>query len=90
MQRLDIWTLNKAMEEKIDAFEMYIYRRMLKISWTQKITNVEVLLRMGTGMVKERKTGYLGHIMKSQRYKLVRLVLEEKVRRSRSHDRIPG
>ena len=30
------------------AFEMWVYRRVLKISWTEKITNDEALRRMGT------------------------------------------
>ena len=34
---------------RLDAFEMWVYRRVLIISWTEKITNEEVLTRMGTG-----------------------------------------
>ena len=39
------WTWNKAMFKKINAFEMWCYRRMLKISWKDRISNVEVLQR---------------------------------------------
>ena len=37
------WTLDRSSEKRIDAFEMYLYRRMLRLSWIQKITNAEVL-----------------------------------------------
>jgi ribosomal protein S10 len=62
------------MEAKIDAFEMYMYRRLLKISWTQKINNAEVLRRIGRSekvlltMIKERKLGYIGHVARGDRY----------------------
>jgi uncharacterized protein YutD len=42
------WTWNKIMRKKVDAFEMWCYRRMLKKSWTDKVTNKEVLRRMQT------------------------------------------
>lgn len=32
--------------KKIEAFEMWCYRKMLKINWTEHISNVEVLSRM--------------------------------------------
>ncbi|CAI6350836.1 unnamed protein product [Macrosiphum euphorbiae] len=41
------WTLTKATSNKLDAFELWLYRRILRISWTEKITNIEVLRRMG-------------------------------------------
>ena len=36
-------TLNAGMVDKLEAFEMWLYRRILKISWVQKRTNEEVL-----------------------------------------------
>jgi exonuclease III len=63
------WTWYKKMERKVDAFEMWCYRRILKISWKDKITNKEVLKRMHTvlhfrkDMVK-RKMEYAGHVLR--------------------------
>ena len=37
--------LTKASEKLLEAFEMWTWQRMLKISWTEKVTNVEVLVR---------------------------------------------
>ncbi|CAG9834000.1 unnamed protein product [Diabrotica balteata] len=45
------WILTEAMEQKLETFEMWIYKRILRISWTDKITNETVLRRMG----KERE-----------------------------------
>src|SRR5437899_2357962 len=42
------WTWNKAMQKKIDAFEFWCYRRMLKISYVDRVSNKELLKRMHT------------------------------------------
>ena len=47
--------ITKSLLFRLDAFEMLVYRRVLKISWTEKITNEEVLRRMGTGREIVRK-----------------------------------
>ncbi|XP_045448929.1 uncharacterized protein LOC123657427 [Melitaea cinxia] len=78
------WTLTSALCSKLEAFEMWIYRRMLRISWTMKITNVEVLRRMNKRLeimriVKERKLQYFGHIMRGHRYRILQLVIEGKI-----------
>uniref|UniRef100_A0A8D8RKC5 Craniofacial development protein 2 n=1 Tax=Cacopsylla melanoneura TaxID=428564 RepID=A0A8D8RKC5_9HEMI len=43
---VETWTLTEAITNKLRAFELWLYRRMLRISWIQKITNAEVLRRM--------------------------------------------
>jgi len=45
------WTISKEEQRRIEAFEIWCYRRMLKISLTDMVTNKEVLER-----VSERKT----------------------------------
>ena len=57
--------------KKINACEMWIWRRMQRISWTEKKTNESV--RMEIGIEKEtlqqtalrRKLGFFGHVMRS-------------------------
>lgn len=83
------WTLNPSMEKRIEAFEMYLYRRILKISWIQRVTNVEILNRMNKQKellltIMERKTQYLGHIMRGSRYELLQLIIEGKIQGKRS------
>ena len=65
----ETWTIVKFLLSRLDAFEMLVYSRVLKISWTEKITNEEVLRRMGTGIeivrqFKTRKLQYLGHLIR--------------------------
>ena len=45
----ETWTVTKSVLSRRDAFEMWVYRRVLNISWTEKIDNEEVMRRMGTG-----------------------------------------
>ena len=40
------WTWNMAMKKKLDAFEMWCYRRILKISWKDGVKNEDVLKRV--------------------------------------------
>jgi len=42
----ETWAIAKAEQKRIEAFEMWCYRRMLKISWMNMVTNEEVLERM--------------------------------------------
>lgn len=86
---VEAWTLNVYCERKLEAFEMWTYRRMLRIPWTEHVTNVEVLRRMEKGVeilheVKKRKLQYLGHIMRGQRYEILQLIIQGKIVGKRS------
>jgi len=39
----EIWTISVEEQKKIKVFEIWYYRKMLKISWTERITNEEEL-----------------------------------------------
>ena len=43
----ETWTVSKTMEARLQAAEMWFYRRMLKASWVEKVSNAEVLYRAG-------------------------------------------
>ena len=65
----ETWSLRKEDIRRIEALEMWIWRRMERISWTEKITNEEVLRRVGEkrSMVEtivRRKKNWIGHIMR--------------------------
>src|SRR6218665_1257222 len=67
----ETWTMTKKMEKKINACEMWIWRKMQRISWMEKKTNESV--RMEIGIEEEalqqtalrRKLGFFGHVMRS-------------------------
>ncbi|KAG1669228.1 CDP-diacylglycerol--glycerol-3-phosphate 3-phosphatidyltransferase, mitochondrial [Nymphon striatum] len=71
----ETWTLNEAMEKRIRSLEMWFYRRILKIVWTDKISNKEVIKRIVDGGgwqleimkdIKRRKMLYCGHIIRAE------------------------
>jgi len=62
----EAWTLNKELCENVEAFEMQCYRRAMRISYVEHVTNVKVLRRVGQdrgllGQVKSRKLKYFSH-----------------------------
>src|ERR1700733_4733779 len=72
MYGCESWTKTQRMEKKINACEMWIWRKMLRISWTEKRTNESV--RKELGIEKEEtlqqsatkwKLCYFGHVMRS-------------------------
>ena len=88
----ETWTITKSLLSRIDAFEMWVYRRVLTISWTEKITNEEVLRRMGTGreivrQFKTRKLQYLGHLMRHNTSQIQLIEGKVEGRRSRGRPR---
>ena len=55
--------------KKINAFELWCYRRLLKVSWRDKITNEEVLRRVQAQLhflrdMRKRKLEYAGHVLR--------------------------
>lgn len=63
------WTTTKAIDKRIEALEMWIWRRILRISWTKKIRTEEVLQLMETRReltrcYRERGLRFLGHSMR--------------------------
>ncbi len=65
------WTIKQADRRKIDAFELWCWRRLLRVPWTEKRTNKSVLQEikpecsLEASMVK-LKLSYFGHIMRRQ------------------------
>ena len=59
------------MESKLEAFEVWAYRRMLRVSWTEHKTNEEVLKMANTisalsPTIKKRKCQYFGHVIRAR------------------------
>jgi len=43
---VETWTMTRADRERLEAFEMWVWRRMLKVSWVDKVSNAEVLQKV--------------------------------------------
>lgn len=88
----ETWTIKKVDREKILAFEMYCYRRMLHLNWKMKVTNKEIRSKLNIKedlmqRVMGRKLGLFGHICRmddDRKIKNVMLgIMEGKGRRGR-------
>ncbi|CAG9826798.1 unnamed protein product [Diabrotica balteata] len=74
----EVWTLKVSIMNKIKALKFWVHRRMLKIPWTARKTNEEVLRSVNKDRellktVKHRKMSYLGHMVRRSRYKILQL-----------------
>ena len=47
----ETWTLRRDEQKPLEAFEMWIWRRMKHVKWTDKIKNAVVLKRVGEGRI---------------------------------------
>ena len=43
---VETWTVLTTLEKRLEALKMWLYRKMLKLSWTEEVKNEEVLQRM--------------------------------------------
>ena len=62
------WTVKKAERRKIDAFELWCWRRLLRVPWTTRRSNQSVLKEISPGislegMMLKLKLQYFGHLM---------------------------
>ena len=62
----ETWTLRRNEQKRLEAFEMWIWRKMVRVKWTDKIKNAVVLERAGEGkimleLIKNRKRNWLRH-----------------------------
>ena len=63
------WTVRKAEHQKIDAFELWCWRRLLRVPWTARKSNQSILKEISPGCSLERlmlklKLQYFGHLMR--------------------------
>ena len=68
MYGCESWTIKKAEHQRIDAFELWRWRRLLRVPWTARRSNQSVLkeIRPGIsleGMKLKLKLQYFGHLM---------------------------
>ena len=62
------WTIKEAERQRIDAFELWCWRRLLRVPWTARRSNQSILKEIGPGISLERrmlklKLQYFGHLM---------------------------
>ena len=62
------WTIKKAEHQRIDAFELRCWRRLLRVPWTAKRSNQSILKEISSeysleGLMLKLKPQYFGHLM---------------------------
>ena len=53
MYRCESWTVNKAERQRIDAFELWCWRRLLRVPWTARRSNQSILKEISPGISLE-------------------------------------
>ena len=68
MYGCESWTVKKAECRRIDAFELWCWRRLLRVPWTARISNQSILKEISPeysleGLMLKLKLQYFGHLM---------------------------
>ena len=69
MYGCESWTVKKAEHRRIDAFELWCWRRLLRVPWTARRSNQSILNEIGPGcslegLMLKLKLQYFGHLMR--------------------------
>ena len=69
MYGCESWTVKKAECQRIDAFELWCWRRLLRVSWTARRSNQSILKEISPGislegMIRKLNLQYFGHLMR--------------------------
>ena len=70
MYGCEIWTVKKAEHQRIDAFELWFWRRLLRVPWTARRSNQSILKQINPGcslegLMLKLKLQYFGHLMRN-------------------------
>ena len=69
MYGCESWTIKKAESRRVDAFELWCWRRLLRVPWTARRSNQSVLKEISPGcslegLMLKLKLQYFGHLMR--------------------------
>ena len=69
MYGCESWTIKKAECQRVDAFEVWCWRRLLRVPWTPRKSNQSILKEISSGcslegLMLKRKLQYFGHLMR--------------------------
>ena len=68
MYRCESWTIKKAEHQRIDAFELWCWRQLMRVPWTARRSNQTILKEINPeysleGLMLKLKFQYVGHLM---------------------------
>ena len=77
----ELWTLTKKLEDTVDIFQRTFLRRILGVTWRDKISNVELLSKTKQNTwstkIKERRLHWYGHLLRLPSETPAKKALEE-------------
>ena len=70
MYGCESWTIKKAEHQRIDAFELWCYKTLLRVPWTARRSNQSILKEINPeysleGLMLKLKLQYFGHLMQT-------------------------
>ena len=97
MYGCESWTVKKAERQRVDAFELWCWRRLLRVPWTARRSNQSILKEISpeyslAGLMLKLKLQYFGHLMQraNSLEKILMLREIEGKRRRRRQDEMVG
>ena len=94
MYGCESWTIKKAEHQRIDAFELWCWRRLLRVPWTARRSNQSILKEISPkysleGLMLKLKLRYFGHLMqRTDSLKKTLMLGKTEDRRRRGRQRI--
>ena len=93
MYGCEIWTIKKAETWRIDAFELWCWRRLLKVPWTARRSNQFILKEISPecsleGQKLKLKFQYLGHLIRADSFEKTLMLGNTEGRRTRGRQRM--
>ena len=94
MYGCESWSVKKAEHQRIDAFELWCWRRLLRVPWTARRPNQSILKEISPGcslkaLMLKLKLQYFGHLMRrADSFEKTLMLGETKGRRRRAQQRM--
>ena len=94
MYGCESWTIKKAECQRIDAFELWCWRRLLRVPWTARRSNQSIIKEISTeyslkGLMLKLKFQYFGHLMqRTDSFEKTLMLGKIEVRRRRRRQRM--
>ena len=90
MYGIKSWTIKKAEHQRIDGFELWCWRRLLRVPWTTRRSNQSILKEISPeysmeGLMLKLKLQYFGHLMRIDSFE--KTLMLGKIESSRRGDR---
>ena len=93
MYGCESWIIRKAEHERIDAFELWCWRRLLRVPWTARRSNQSILKEISLGcssegLILKLKFQYFGHLIRTDSFEKTLMLGKIEGRRRRGRQRI--